>query len=155
MGERENCLWCCLFQRGMKSFVTGQTGSPWESSLGGCSGWDRAVQLGRAQPQTRPPWCLNNQLQGKSLWVTKLAGLRDWGLLMPGVIGFSAASLFILVLKQLHQTSVFTLAGCWRRLPLRWGVRGTGSHYQRLCRVSHAPPALLGLFRLDALLPAP
>lgn len=78
-------------------------------------------------PDASPLVCLNNQLQGKSLWVIKLAALQDWGLLMPGVVGFSAASLFIPFLKQLHQISVFTLAGCWRRPPLCWGVRGTGS----------------------------
>lgn len=74
---------------------------------------------------------------------------------MPSVIGFAAASLFIPFLKQLHQIGVFALGGCWQRLPLCWGVHGTSLHYERLCRVSHAPPVLLGVFRLDALLPAP
>lgn len=83
------------------------------------------VQLSWSQPPALSPLVRrSSQLQGKSLRVTELAGLRDEALLVPGLTGMSAASLFILFLMQLHQISMFTLAGCWRRLPRRWVAGG-------------------------------
>lgn len=105
----------------------------WPQQLGWCGSAEKSPA-----PDVSPLVCLNSPPQGESRWVM-LAGLRPCGSLLPGATGFSATSLFTPFLKQLHQVNLFTLAGCW-------GV-GTALCYQQLCRVSHAPPVLPGLFQ--------
>jgi len=118
---------------------------------------DGIVWFSGGEPSRRriplPLVCLNNQLQGKLLIVIKLAGLLGWGLLMPGVIGFSAASLFIPFLKQLPQISMFALAGCWQHLARCRGVCSAGSRCRRLCGLALLLGAA-GCVRLGVPLPA-